>query len=96
MSCADSQSCAQTKCFSAGNLYKTSNQAKKFCKCATPTHTYGYKSYTTYTGRKTVNMYVDAANNENWTLTTASASSSISAVKCSNGVTYSTGKDYYY
>ncbi len=41
-------------------------------------------------------MYVDAANNENWTLTTASASSSISAVKCSNGVTYSTGKDYYY
>ncbi len=49
LSCADSQSCAQTKCFSAGNLYKTSNQAKKFCKCATPTHTYGYKSYTTYT-----------------------------------------------
>jgi hypothetical protein len=88
--------CIRVKCWSADYqyLYRNANQAKKFCKCAQGT--YGYKSYSYTSGRKTVYYYLDTGDNENWAVSSRSAYSPIYQVKCSDGINYPTNKDYYY
>lgn len=65
----------------------------KFCKCAQGD--YGYQSYSSTKAKKTAYQYVDPADNLNWAVTAVSTSSPVKSVKCVNGVTYSTGQDYY-
>jgi hypothetical protein len=80
-------------CWSAFNkfLYKNSNQAKKFCKCATGT--YGYRAYSSK-GMGTAYKYTDTANNNVWT-TAGIFSGSVYRVQCPDGKYYYTNQNYY-
>jgi hypothetical protein len=84
------------KCWSAEYqyLYKSSSQAKKFCKCAQGT--YGYNSYSYTWGRKTVYQYIDSGDNENWEVTSKTSNLPVDKVTCKDGKEYSTKQDYYY
>ena len=86
---------APVKCWSAGNqfLYTSSDQAKKFCLCASGT--YGYQSYTQASGIKTSYGYTNDENNNKWAVKSYISTRPINGVKCSNGQTYSTNQDYY-
>jgi len=83
-------------CWSKDNvyLYKNSNQAKKFCKCAQGT--YGYKSYTSKWLKSTVYKYVNTSNNENWSVTSQNSYSPVYQVTCSDNKIYPTNEDYYW
>jgi len=83
-------------CWSASNkyLYRNSSQAMKFCKCAQGT--YGYNSYTSRVSRAKVYRYSDTSDNENWSVTTRSSNLPVYQVVCSDGVAYTTDKDYYW
>jgi len=83
------------KCWSATYqyLYRNANQAKKFCKCAQGN--YGYKSYSSTIGTKTVYYYLDTGNNNNWAVSLRSSSFPIYQVKCTDNKWYSTNKDYF-
>jgi hypothetical protein len=83
-------------CWSGSNqyLYRNNNQARKFCKCAQGT--YGYKSYSYKFGRATVYKYIDAGDNENWSVTSTSSYLPVYQVTCADGKVYPTNKDYYY
>lgn len=82
------------KCWSGINkyLYKATDQAKKFCKCAQGS--YGYSSYKLSTGTKTVYKYLDAADNTKWDVTSVSFRNPISSVTCTDGKAYLTSLDY--
>jgi serine protease len=84
------------KCWIGTNLYlyRATDQAKKFCKCAQGT--YGYNSYKYSWGRKTVWKYLDPANNENWQVTSALSYTPVYSVTCTDGKVYPTNTDYYY
>ena len=84
------------KCWSASNayLYRTADQARKFCKCAQGN--YGYKSYKYNRSTKTVYKYVDAANNTNWDVTSLWSYGPIYIVTCTDSKAYPTNVDYYY
>ncbi|MEM3755335.1 MAG: S8 family peptidase [Candidatus Bathyarchaeia archaeon] len=90
------QDCQKVLCWSASYqyLYRNSNQAKKFCKCAMGS--YGYQSYSYSFARKTVYYYLDTGDNENWSTSTRSSNLPVYQVKCLDGKTYSTNKDYYF
>lgn len=92
----DADCAATVKCWSGTNqyLYRASDQAKKFCECAQGS--YGYKSYDYIWGRKTAYKYLDAGNNENWTVSSLASNSPIYQVKCADNTLYSTNKDYYW
>jgi serine protease len=84
------------KCWSGTNLYlyRATDQAKKFCKCAQGS--YGYNSYKYNRSIKTVYKYTDTADNTIWDVTSLSAYGPISSVTCTDGKAYPTNLDYYY
>lgn len=84
------------KCWSGTNLYlyRATDQAKKFCKCAQGS--YGYSSYKYNRSLKTVYKYVDTADNTIWDVTSLSAYGPIYSVTCTDGKAYPTNLDYYY
>jgi len=88
--------CGTVKCWSAnyGYLYRNSNQAKKFCKCASGV--YGYNSYNYTWSRKTVYYYIDSGDNENWQVSSRSSYLPVYQVTCTDGITYPTNQDYWY
>lgn len=75
-------------------LYRTADQAKKFCKCAQGS--YGYKSYKYNRSIKTVYKYVNTADNTIWDVTSLSSYGPIYSVTCTDGKAYPTNLDYYY
>lgn len=83
-------------CWSGTNqyLYRASNQAKKFCKCAQGS--YGYKTYKTIWAAKKVWQYTDTTDNENWAVTSLSFRGPITSVTCADSKAYLTNQDYYY
>jgi len=83
-------------CWSGTNqyLYRASDQAKKFCKCAQGS--YGYSSYKLSTGKKTAYKYNDAGDNTVWNVFPVSTRNPIYSVTCTNGKAYSTNQDYWY
>ena len=84
------------KCWSGTNLYlyRATDQARKFCKCASGI--YGYKSYTSKILKSTVYKYVNTGDNKIWDVTPTSSKLPISQVTCTDGKTYSTNRDYFY
>lgn len=96
-SSANDVDCAvAVKCWSASNvyLYRASDQARKFCKCAQGN--YGYSSYSYTLGQKIVYQYVDPSNNENWAVSSRASNLPVYRVKCTDGNWYDTNKDYYF
>lgn len=83
-------------CWSASNkyLYRSSSQAMKFCKCAQGA--YGYNSYTSRVAKVEVYQYTDTSNDENWSVTSRSSNLPVYQVVCSDGVAYTTDRDYYW
>lgn len=75
-------------------LYRSSSQAKKFCKCAQGI--YRYNSYKYNRGRQTVYYYDNSGDNENWEVTPRSSYLLTDEVTCTDGVAYPTNKDYYW
>ncbi|MDP1538930.1 MAG: S8 family peptidase [bacterium] len=75
-------------------LYKASDQAKKFCKCAQSS--YGYNSYKLSIGAKTTGKYVDIGDNTVWSATSVFSRNPISSVTCTDGRAYPTNVDYTY
>lgn len=73
-------------------LYRNRSQLKKFCKCAQGTYT--YQTYRYFWRRRTVYRYTDAANNENWEVTTRSSYLPVYQVICADGQVYPTNQDY--
>jgi len=84
------------KCWSADYqyLYRNSDQASKFCKCASGI--YGYKNYNYTWSRKTVYYYLDIGDNENWDVTSRSSYLPVYQVTCTNSNVYPTNQDYWY
>jgi hypothetical protein len=84
------------KCWSGTNLYlyRATDQAKKFCKCAQGS--YGYNSYKYNRSIKTVYKYTDTTDNTNWDVTSVSSYGPIYSVTCTDGKAYSTAQDYFY
>lgn len=94
---ANDTDCAQgTICWKASYAYlsASSNQAKKFCKCAQGT--YGYRTYRRTSGIKTVYKYTNTSNNTVWTTSAGTATSYLNGVTCTDGRLYPTTVDYTY
>jgi serine protease len=72
-------------------LYKSTDQANKFCKCASGTH--GSNNYTSSTKRGSTYRYADTGDNNVWGASKITYYP-ISQVNCS-GTYYATNKDYY-
>ena len=85
-----------TQCWNAEYqyLYRNRNQMRKFCKCAEGN--YGYNSYSYTWGRRTVYMYADSGNNENWDISSRSSYLPVYKVMCTDGIWYNTNQDYFY
>jgi len=83
-------------CWSGTNLYlyRATDQARKFCKCAQGT--YGYKSYKYNRSTKTVFRYGDTADNTTWDVTSVSSRNPVYSVTCTDGKAYLTNVDYTY
>jgi len=76
-------------------LYRNNGQAAKFCKCASGV--YGYNSYTSKILRRaTVYQYLDTRENESWDVTSRSSNLPVYQVRCTDGLTYPTNRDYQY
>jgi len=75
-------------------LYRATDQARKFCKCAQGS--YGYSSYKYNRSTKIVYKYVDTADNTIWDVTSLSSYGPIYSVTCTDGKAYPTNLDYYY
>ena len=73
-------------------LRRTSSQLSKFCKCAQGT--YGYKSYNSVSGTRTVYQYIDTGNNNNWA-TISTQNNGLYRVRCNNNNWYYTNVDYF-
>jgi len=84
------------KCWSGTNLYlyRATDQARKFCKCAQGS--YGYNSYKYNRSLKTVYKYVDTTDNTKWDVTSLSSYGPIYSVTCTDGKAYPTNLDYSY
>ncbi|MFH1210988.1 MAG: S8 family peptidase [archaeon] len=95
-SATDADCSSSVKCWAGSNqyLYRNTNQARKFCKCATGT--YGYTTYTYLQSFTKVFRYSDSGNNTNWVTSSSNSYGPVSKVKCTNGGTYNTNQDYYY
>ena len=99
LSCAYDLKCEAppaVKCWSGTNqyLYRSADQAKKFCKCAQGS--YGYNSYKYNRSIKTVYRYIDTADNTDWNVTSISSYGPVYSVTCTDGKAYPTNIDYTY
>jgi len=83
-------------CWSGSNkyLYRTSEQAKKFCKCTSGI--YGYSGWRYNIVRQRVYYYTDTGDNENWNVASKTSNLPISQVTCSDGKNYSTAQDHFW
>jgi len=89
----DGINCA-VQCWEGDNKYlrRSSSQFRKFCKCTMGT--YGYGSYSSVSGTRTVYEYIDSSNNNNWA-TKAVVNTGVTRVRCKNNVWYYTNQDFF-
>jgi subtilisin family serine protease len=98
LTCVYASSCDVTgvECWSSAYefIYRSKSQMKKFCKCAEGN--YGYESYSYSWGRKTVYLYIDSGDNENWDVKTRYSYLPVHRVRCTDGNWYYTNQDHYF